>query len=287
MCMITFLPGGIPVDVTAVFNGTIYNDDGHGFAMIDRGGELLVRRGLDAVSMVELFAELRSQNPDGPAMFHSRMATHGVTDKSNVHPFYVGGDRRTVLVHNGIFSQLSSEKHPWSDTKIFAQSLLPNNPRMNLLTRSGRINTQKWMGSYNKVAVITTNPRSKLSSFILNEKEGYWDGGAWYSGLDYLGGSRYFKGGYYSSGPIMGMYRAEEYDVDDWLDHRATRGSRSVAGKDLTDDDKWEAYWEDYVAEHGICRFCDSVGSIDKTGVCAACAMCNDCSQPEQFCTCV
>lgn len=280
MCMITFLPEGVEADDQAIFNGALFNDDGHGFAIVING-ELVVRRGFDSAEMVDLFVSLRRTHPEGPAMFHSRMATHGVTDKSNVHPFYVGSDRRTVLVHNGIFATLGTKKGTtWSDTKIFARSFLPSRADMNILTRRGRIRAQKWMGSYNKVAVITTNPNSKLSSFILNENEGYWDSsGAWYSGLDYLG-SKY----HYSKSTA---YAFEDYGFDRFED-RSRPAVLGSTGKEVAmHDSQWDEYWTEYVAEHGRCGFCEAVGSIDiKTGVCAVCTMCNDCRQPEKFCAC-
>ena len=109
MCLLTFLPAAVMPDLTALTNGAWINEDGHGFAIVTTDG-LLVHRGMDAHEVIDAFANARGQHPSGPALFHSRLATHGDTTVDNCHPFPVGGDDRTVIAHNGILPRPSD--HP-------------------------------------------------------------------------------------------------------------------------------------------------------------------------------
>src|SRR5207249_655873 len=101
MCLLTFFPAGVLPDTAALFNGAYLNDDGHGFAIV-ADEQLIVRRGMHAEAMIEAFDAARHQYPHGPALFHSRLGTHGIRSAANCHPFPVGGDDRALLAHNGI-----------------------------------------------------------------------------------------------------------------------------------------------------------------------------------------
>jgi len=185
MCLLTFLPAGVLPDTAALLNGAQFNDDGHGFAIV-AGDQLLVRRGMHAEAMVAAFASLRQQHPHGPALFHSRFATHGESGLDNCHPFPVGGDGRTVLAHNGILPSLvqPAKGDPRSDTRITAEDFLPLfGP---LRTRRARLRLQRWIGPHNKIVILTVDRRFRQQAFILNEDAGIWDRGIWYSNDGYV-----------------------------------------------------------------------------------------------------
>ena len=101
MCLLTFLPPDVQPDLSALINGAAVNDDGHGFAVVTHG-RLLVQHGMHAEAMIAAFAAARRAHPQGPALFHSRLGTHGARTVANCHPFPVGGDDRTVIAHNGV-----------------------------------------------------------------------------------------------------------------------------------------------------------------------------------------
>jgi glutamine amidotransferase len=104
MCLLTYLPAGVQPDTDALLTGALVNADGHGFAIVAgrRLDRLIVQRGLDGEAVIDAFIAARLQHPQGPALFHSRLATHGDTTLDNCHPFTLGGDTRTVLAHNGV-----------------------------------------------------------------------------------------------------------------------------------------------------------------------------------------
>ncbi len=182
MCLLTFVPAGVRPDLGALHNGSVINDDGHGFAIVTDSG-LLVRHGMDAAALIEQFAAARAALPDGDAMFHSRLGTSGLPGLDNCHPFRVGGDRRTVLAHNGILPVRVAKTETRSDTRIAAEQLIP--AMGSLRSRRTRLRVERWMGPHNRIVVLSVDRRYRQRSYLLNEESGIWDGGIWYSNNGY------------------------------------------------------------------------------------------------------
>lgn len=183
MCMLTYIPADTEPDVARLMNGAIANNDGHGFAIV-ADKELIVRHGMHPEQVISEF-ESEREFFKGPALFHSRYATHGTTDLANCHPFNVSGDRRTVIAHNGI---LPADSQPESgdnrsDTRIMADELAKRFDAGR--TSRARRRLGKWMGKWNKVVILTVDHRYSRSAFIVNEDQGIWDAGIWYSNGGY------------------------------------------------------------------------------------------------------
>ncbi|MFX0575088.1 class II glutamine amidotransferase [Nocardia nepalensis] len=188
MCILTFIKPGANPDLDALRGGALTNPHGHGYAIIT-GDTITVGRGMDPDAVIAEFASVRMRFPDGAALFHSRLATHGVRDVENCHPFIVGGDARTVLAHNGI---LPDEVHPSSgdprsDTRIAAEELLPRRPFGSLDSWAGRERLERWLGT-DKMVLLTVDPAYRYAGYIFNERRGHWDQGSWYSNNSYLHG---------------------------------------------------------------------------------------------------
>lgn len=186
MCLLTFYPPYVLPDIEALNNGADINCDGHGFGIVT-GKRITVRHGMDGEHMVAEFTRIREKYPEGPALFHSRLGTHGKITKGNCHPFRVGGDPRTILAHNGI---LPAEMRPRtgdkrSDTRILAEDVLPLEPWGPLGSRRGRDRLGQWIGTGNKLVILTVDPRYDERAYIINESSGIWDEGVWYSNDDY------------------------------------------------------------------------------------------------------
>ncbi|GIL29112.1 class II glutamine amidotransferase [Actinocatenispora comari] len=188
MCLITFLPEGIEPDAEALVAGADCNPDGHGYAIVD-GDRLLVERGLDAHELVEGFLTARRAHPAGAALFHSRLATHGVINTANCHPFRLGADRRTVMAHNGILPHDVRPKkgERRSDSRIAAERYLPRLGSLQML--SVRHEIERWMGTGNKMVLLTADPAFDSTAYLLNEQSGFWVDGAWYSNLNFVDAS--------------------------------------------------------------------------------------------------
>lgn len=253
MCLLTFLPEGQEPDVDALEYGAFVNDDGHGWAIV-ADDELLVGHGMNAEQVITEFAAVRRRHPEGPAIFHSRFTTHGVTTVDNCHPFFVGKDRRTVLAHNGVLPANVQPKKgdPRSDTRIAAEKFIPKTIG-SLHLRRNRLRVEKWMGSWNKIAILTVNPRYRENAFILNENEGIWDDGIWYSNSGYT-----------------------------WR-HSTTRYGFTCNTTATEPASSYKRWWEEGITECPGCKaIVDTVG-----GYCRYCLTCFDCGMDiEESCLC-
>ncbi|WP_152611146.1 hypothetical protein [Amycolatopsis sp. MJM2582] len=186
MCMLTYLPEGIQPDVDALGNGASLNDHGHGYAIV-ADGRIFSGRGMQASAVIDEFAALRRLHPEGPALFHSRFATHGSVNISNNHPFPVGADERTLLAHNGV---LPAGAQPVrgddrSDTRIAADEIFSSALFSSFDDPKSRTHIERWLGRFNKVVILTIDPRYRQNGYIFNELAGVWDGGTWYSNYDF------------------------------------------------------------------------------------------------------
>jgi hypothetical protein len=196
MCLLTYFPADVMPNVEALLKGARANSDGHGFAIVipakgDRKARILVRKSMKPDSLIKEFAFLRALYPAGPALFHSRITTDGDTGLFNCHPFMLSGDKRTVIGHNGI---LPSSVRPGkddvrSDTRIFAEVA---GSHFRLDTVLGRRLAGEWMGSFNKIVILSVDPAFTQDGhadygYIVNEKEGIWEKGIWYSNSSFRG----------------------------------------------------------------------------------------------------
>ncbi|WP_328436966.1 class II glutamine amidotransferase domain-containing protein [Nocardia puris] len=194
MCILTFLRPGAAPDVEALRGGAAANPHGHGYAVLTPE-RIIVGRGMDPEAVLGEFTEARSRHLDGPALFHSRLATHGTRAPDNCHPFAVGGDGRTVLAHNGI---LPDAVHPGpgdqrSDSRIFAEDFLPRSPFGSLDSWAGRDRLEAWLGG-DKMVLLTLDPAYAHRAYIFNEQRGHWDleRARWYSNHSYRDFDSYY-----------------------------------------------------------------------------------------------
>ncbi|WP_280453082.1 class II glutamine amidotransferase [Nocardia cyriacigeorgica] len=173
-----------------MINGAVTNPHGHGYAIV-AGDRILVGRGMSAAEVIAEFTQRRERYPGGPALFHSRYATKGVSDTGNCHPFPLGLDQRTVLAHNGTLPKRVHPRayDPRSDTRIAAEEYLPLHPFGSIDTHRGRRGLESWLGS-NKLVILTVDSTYRQQAYLFGEQAGTWDGGVWYSNRSYLPPSR-------------------------------------------------------------------------------------------------
>lgn len=180
MCLISVYPPGVTPDLDTLRLGAEFNPHGHGYALaVD--GQILTGRSRSADGLLDRFAAARRAHPDAPALFHSRLATHGTISRANCHPFPIGGDQRTVLAHNGILPPVvrPRRRDRRSDSRIAAEEFLPS---LGPLYRADvRRRVEQWMGPGNKMAILTVDPRYAQRLYLLNEHGGVWHDGVWYS----------------------------------------------------------------------------------------------------------
>lgn len=250
MCLLTYLAPGSLANVSRLADGCEANPDGFGWAIVTEENKMLIGKGLYYEAVLAEFAALRREHPAGPAMFHSRIGTAGLNDVENCHPFYVAGDERTVLAHNGILPKSVQPKagDPRSDTRIAAESWIPRN--MGRLSKVGvRKTVERWMGQGNKIVVLSVDPRYSHSAYILNEGAGSWeDDGCWYSNSSWMIGKWRWYGSYGSSVPTAPSRKHDD--------------------------------------EPQYCVVCTAVGWDSKKQYCPFCGTCQDCLCEWKDCMC-
>lgn len=272
MCILHYVPDNIAPDRDALRNGALNNPDGHGWAIASPEFEhVLVGHSLSMNEAISDFMDMRSVYMDGPALFHSRWATHGSVKEENCHPFYVANDKRTVLAHNGI---LPADAHPVkgddrSDTRILADELLTE--RYAKLDRKGtRRALATWAGRGNKLLILTNDPKYRRNVYLVNAAAGTWDNetGMWHSNTSYLYAPTWKSSAY----SWQGKYTAA-----------LTEGERGMIG--AADD-----FQVEYDSEgREICWMCGDGILSEWTRYCnnSACESCGDCGEWFGDCLCL
>jgi len=226
------------------------NPHGFGYAVI-AGNEIIRGRGMSAKKVIAEFLQVRKQYPDSYAMYHARLATHGVKNEDNCHPFIVGGDKQTYLAHNGILDVQIAATDKRSDTRVFAEDVLP---AMGGVTALDDDNVWKIVSKWatgSKIAVLTVDPNAKEYCYIINEDAGHWDNeGNWWSNTTY-----------------------KITDYYSWASAPTQTKPRNLADRIFTYDDIAN-YPLDYT-----CPTCDAIPYEDANPYyCEMCFTCYDCS---------
>ena len=257
MCILSYLPGEVELDEAvseSLWNGGINNPDGHGWA-IASGDQMVMGRSLHLDEALSGFIDAREKHP-GPALFHSRWATHGSIRVGNCHPFLVGNSHKTVLAHNGILPKDAppAKGDARSDTAILAEDILPR--RWFRLDRpTVRKSMSEWAGRGNKVVILTVDSRYRQNAYLINEGQGHWDDGVWHSNHDYVWSTKWQPAASaWTLGSSVPAYSAQGYkDAVDFIDPSS-------------------------------CVYCE--GRVNDWNICSACDACQDCLETSVDCLC-
>ena len=194
MCIIASVPKGTTIDKPTLETMWQHNSDGAGISWIDNG-KVRVYKTMKLKPFLKKFNEVSKQFGDSDILVHMRIATHGSVCLDNNHPFNV--DTQTVFAHNGIMPQQfhPPAKRDISDTRYFNETFLQY-VKLTALDDSRFIDhLGSVIGSYNKLVILTANPKMRRDSYIINESSGEWSDGVWYSNDSYLTYSRKMKWG--------------------------------------------------------------------------------------------
>lgn len=294
MCLLTCFQPGVQPDIDQLTKGADHNPDGHGWALI-AGDEILTDRGMDAASTIEQFRLAREEYPDGYAFFHSRIGTAGVRTVDNCHPFPTGPSRRsetplTYVAHNGILprSAQPGKGDTRSDTRLFAEKMLPEK-FFHLDSPKTRVRLESWLGSFNKIVVLTVDPRYKKRFYLFNESQGTWKAGIWYSNQNHCSTFSYDWSSW-EDYKRSGTGRKNWWeDAESPITLGSTQSGIWVSGgregADATG--KEVVRWEDKYFSHFICKSCMVLGRIRRdTGICDYCEFCDGCRNHWSDCEC-
>jgi hypothetical protein len=272
MCMLCVsLPGSRPTREQleiACYN----NSDGFGYA-VHHGDHIVAGRGMRVdVTIDRFFAEL-DKNPNAIGMFHARLTTHGTTHVDNNHPFRVDGRKDIVLGHNGMLPITPKAGDKRSDTRIFAEELLPN-MGVDVLDDPVYFKQLEDWARGSKIAILSTSPDLAQEVYILNEKDGHWVDGIWWSNTSYKSRSYWSYG---STGSYYNGYASKE-DYDLFTNDK----NLLLSSDELLDADGTVRTIYD------VCYHCYSHLREDdyNEGACTACNTCIDCNEHMAHCMC-
>ena len=277
MCLLTFMPEGINISYEKAFEAAKSNPHGFGFA-IHSGKTIIKDHDMSFGNLWARWEKLR-EIERGPAIFHFRITTHGLTDVDNCHPFNVGDDDKTVLAHNGILPIVMPVHETRSDTKIFAEYILPGMGGVTALDNKETFESVEEWASGSKLVVLSVNPSSVYDWYIINESLGHWLDGMWWSNKSYIRytpvSNAYWNKTGYNLESTRGMYSDWDVDDDDYL----------VGNLDPAIAKEYRAEYESYVEEIyedsgylPLIRVFTEFNSIDET----AQATCYECANVYQ-----
>lgn len=202
MCLAIWKPAGKTIKKEHLENGFASNNHGAGIAFANKG-KLTIKKGF--FKFEEFYAEYEKVQAL-PCLIHFRIRTSGGQDARNCHPWEV--TPHLALIHNGILRL--QEQNGLSDTGVFATYILRP------IVEAGPGNWQrpgiKWLleeaiGTSNKMVLMNGDGEH----VILNEKQGDWDNGCWFSNStwkwkSHRGGGHYYRGDYdYSNRDAYGV----------------------------------------------------------------------------------
>ena len=310
MCLLTYMPDTVTLSYERASKSAINNPDGFGFA-IHTGKTILTDHDMDFNKLWDRFDTARKVQP-GPALFHFRIATHGEIDTSNCHPFYIGDRTDSVVAHNGMLPIAVPHGEPRSDTRLFAELVLPSCggvPRLDDLEFYRELS--EW-STGSKLVILTTDPDAKYDAYIVNEKAGHWDAGVWWSNSSYVPYTykpySHMYGPYssYSAKPKSTTAVSFDYDYDDPYDYigddideplpNTANEIRQLVAEELYPDPKTLAQIEvftEYVGyEYAVvtCYECGATFMVDPIEPspthCSSCDACLACSCSDNSCSC-
>ena len=183
MCLLTFIPDYVSPDMDRFKVAATANPDGFGFA-ISTGKKIVTYHSMNFDEVANKFTDLRRTH-QGPAIFHFRWATHGTETVSNCHPFFLGKDNQSVVGHNGILPVAIPKGDTRSDTKVFAQDIMPGVGGITSLDNDDYYKKLEAWATGSKLVFLTVNDDAKQEWYILNEKSGHWDKDMWWSNYSY------------------------------------------------------------------------------------------------------
>ncbi len=281
MCLLTFIPEYTQPDIDLLATGALNNPDGFGYA-IHTGRNIIHNSGLKFIQIADEFLSLRDKY-QGPALFHSRITTHGGTTVENCHPFQVGRDELTVVAHNGMLP--IAAKNGKSDTRIFAEEMFPAWGGASTLNSKKMRKKLAKFASGSKLVFLSANPDVQNDFTIINERDGHWDSnGVWWSNNSYkYERYTYSGGGMYTSGwskTDKGVYTPSDTDYDDPTDSPYVI---DCSYEDHNGDTVWEELW--------ICATCGYTHTFNETNIndadlCPQCDTCWFCFEDRMMCSC-
>jgi hypothetical protein len=181
-CIACFKPREVILTKKIMKTCFINNPHGAGIAYAsDNNKEVIVEKGF--FHFRKFWHRLQELQINRTMLIHFRVATSGVIDKINCHPWRI--DDKHALIHNGVVQhKIGLDSKDFSDTGLFVEHVLkPTFQKNNKVWKSYSYKwiLEKAMGKNNKFVIID----NKENVVIFNEDEGEWHNGIWFSNDTY------------------------------------------------------------------------------------------------------
>lgn len=176
MCIAIYQPIGLCITDDHLLNCWNNNNDGAGMMYVDDESKIVIFKELEKFKKFKkAFHKAVEDFPNSPFVLHFRIKTSGKVDRKNCHPMRV--NRNLAFCHNGIINYVDVPTNsPISDTNIFNDEVLKGLPSDWL--ENDVIRTM--VGKIIKTSKLVFLDSSKKVA-IINEKDGTWDEGLWFS----------------------------------------------------------------------------------------------------------
>jgi len=177
MCIIIYQPKGKNIPKKHLKESWISNSDGAGM-MWAHDGKLHIHKELNNFRKFYKVYRNVVTKLECSIVVHFRIGTSGKLDEVNCHPFYVNED--LAFCHNGIMPYSVPKDSVISDTVIFNRKILQN-LKPSFLDDEAIVELISGYIDGSKLAFMNKHGEVKL----INEDEGNWNNGIWYSNHSY------------------------------------------------------------------------------------------------------
>jgi len=262
MCMLCVVPPNVIPSREMLENSALNNPHGFGFAIVIPSEKRIhAERTMNADTSINRFLQMRALHPEGYALWHARFATHGTTSVENCHPFRVGGDRKTYLAHNGILPIIEPQGDDRSDTRIFAEDLLPAIGGVASLDNPQVQNLIEDFTTGSKICVLTVHPDAKFQCYLFHEDKGWRDdSNVWWSNdTCYLPKPYTYSGDHkwYSTQPLGFLTKHDDEEAEVFYECK-------VCELVIDEYQLWDSgLGDDYCPQCGSCYDCSAYMSDD------------------------
>jgi len=262
MCMLCVVPPNVIPSREMLENSALNNPHGFGFAIVIPSEKRIhAERTMNADTSINRFLQMRALHPEGYALWHARFATHGTTSVENCHPFRVGGDRKTYLAHNGILPIIEPQGDDRSDTRIFAEDLLPAIGGVASLDNPQVQNLIEDFTTGSKICVLTVHPDAKFQCYLFHEDKGWRDdSNVWWSNdTCYLPKPYTYSGDnkWYSTQPLGFLTKHDDEEAEVFYECK-------VCELVIDEYQLWDSgLGDDYCPQCGSCYDCSAYMSDD------------------------
>jgi len=277
MCLLIYSAPNTTIPTSHLREAAINNPDGFGFAIRTRKG-IITHRSMDIDDVIERWDFERARHSRSHAMFHLRITTHGGTNIDNCHPFEV--ERGVVLGHNGMLP--IEEKDGMSDTRQFATEWLPT-MGVEVLDDPKEFSDIEHFARGSKMVILSNSDKLSSPVYIVNEKDGHWLDGVWYSNSSYKPWRPIGQRIQYDSPRYSPIYSSGWEPQEEDLSEELSRGYEF---------DSSTGIWSDGVSdiEGWYCPNCDTTQwydlTIDNPDSCDICDTCWYCANNRLACSC-